>query len=197
MSKGRDSGYRLPPFVPMLKSTMATPAWQKMSHGAQALYIALKNRLSSDCSNNGRLFLSQRDAKRELGSNFDEITRWSREHRHYGFVVQTRGGGLGVDGKGTSPFLRLTECPCNGEPPTNDFLRWNGQPFRPPKKQNPAPEMESTLLRKWRAVPLRKWRAGPKKSQQNPAPEMESISRKRSKQSSLLLASLPRRRGEP
>ena len=174
---------RLPYFVPMLKSTMATPAWRQMSHGAQALYIALKSQMSSDHSNNGRVFLSQRDAKRQIRSGFRPVTKWFREIQHYGFTVRTKGGGLGVNGKGTSPHWRLTECPCNGKPPTNDFLRWNGETFkaanRHPKKQNPAGKKHSTLLAKSTAVPLAKSTAGPKKSQQNPAGKKHSISRKR------------------
>jgi hypothetical protein len=34
MSK-RERRERLPPFVPLLKSTLGSPAWRAMSHGAQ------------------------------------------------------------------------------------------------------------------------------------------------------------------
>ena len=33
------------------------------------------------------------------GSNRDSIGRWFRELQHYGFIVMTNPGGLGVDGK--------------------------------------------------------------------------------------------------
>jgi hypothetical protein len=141
MSK-RDKG-RLPPFVALLKETLASPAWLAMSHGAKILYVALKARYSSNLHNNGRLFISQRDARREIGSSFNEIARWFRELQHFGFIVQTRGGSLGVDGKGKAPHWRLTECGYMRDDPTRDFMKWDGTPFkdavrRRSKKQNPV-----------------------------------------------------------
>jgi hypothetical protein len=69
MRRKTDKG-RLPAFVPMFKETLATPAWRSMSHGARSLYLALKLR---HVKNNGRIYLSQRDARVELGSGFEEI----------------------------------------------------------------------------------------------------------------------------
>ena len=43
MSK-RDKG-RLPPFAPLLISTIDAPAWKAMSHGAKWLYVALRRRM--------------------------------------------------------------------------------------------------------------------------------------------------------
>ena len=62
------------------------------------------------------------------------IARWFNELEHYGFIVLHRHGSLGVDGKGKSPHWRLTELGVTGnassggnlEPPTSDFLRWDG-----------------------------------------------------------------------
>jgi hypothetical protein len=68
MSK-RDKGC-LPPFVPLLKDTLVSPAWLAMSHGAKTLYVALKARYH--LHNNGRLFLSQRDARRAKLANIFE-----------------------------------------------------------------------------------------------------------------------------
>jgi hypothetical protein len=159
MSK-RDKG-RLPPFVALLKETLASPAWLAMSHGAKILYVALKARYSSNLHNNGRLFISQRDARREIGSSFNEIARWFRELQHFGFIVQTRGGSLGVDGKGKAPHWRLTECGYMRDDPTRDFMKWDGTPFkdavrRRSKKQNPVTEIRNAPLRKLVTPPLRK-----------------------------------------
>ena len=56
----------------------------------------------------------------------------------------TEPGCLGVEGKGKAPHWRLTELGYMRDPPTQDFLRWNGEPFRdrPPrrKKQNSGPQ---------------------------------------------------------
>ena len=43
MSK-KDKG-RLPPFIPLLLSTLDSRAWREMSHGAQMLYVALRRRV--------------------------------------------------------------------------------------------------------------------------------------------------------
>jgi hypothetical protein len=138
-------------FVPLLLSTLDSPAWQAMSHGAKALYVALKRR----CNEND-VFLSGRVAARELNSHRDQIMRWFGELEHFGFIVQTRAGHLGVDGKGKAAQWRLTELPYRGKPPTRDFLRWNGTPFktesrpgkpdhsRPGKPGHPGPENRTT-----------------------------------------------------
>jgi hypothetical protein len=79
--------------------------------------------------------------------------------------VLAQHGSLGVDGKGQAPHWRLTElgvisaASAHGyvESPTNDFLRWDGTPFKRPtdrrqarfqaflKKQNPVPGVGNTL----------------------------------------------------
>jgi hypothetical protein len=135
----RDKG-RLAPFVPLLKETLATPAWRAMSHGARSLYVSLKLRYSSNFKNNDQIYLSIRDAAKELGSHKDVIGRWFRELQHYGFIVMTSAGCLGVEGKGKAPHWRLTEIGHMTNPPTRDFLRWNGAIFQNFKKQNPVPK---------------------------------------------------------
>jgi hypothetical protein len=132
MKPRHDKG-RLPPFVPLLKDTLATSAWRAMSHGARSLYVALKLRYSSNFNNNGRIFLSQRDAAEELNSHHNQIARWFRELQYFGFIVMTEGGCLGVEGRGKAPHWRLTEIGYMKAPPTRDFDRWNGKPF-PEKK---------------------------------------------------------------
>jgi hypothetical protein len=129
---------RLPPFVPLLVGTLDAPAWRAMSHGAQALYIALKRRYSPNNHNNGRMFLSQRQAVRELRSQHNQIARWFRELQHYGFIVMMTSGCLGVEGKGKAPHWRLTELGYQREMPTQDFLRWDGRRFKDQKLESRA-----------------------------------------------------------
>ena len=152
--KNRDKG-RLGPFVPLLKDTLDSPAWKAMSHGARSLNVAIKRRYNLQTHNNGRLYLSQRKAAEELGSTTDQIGRWFQENQHYGFLVQTRPGGLGVYGKGKAPCWRLTEVGYMNDPPTRDFERWNGTLFSKHqaggdhlKKQNPVPEKGDRVSRK-------------------------------------------------
>jgi hypothetical protein len=152
----KDKG-RLPPFVPLLKDTMRTPAWRALSHGARSLYTCLKARYNGMNHNNGRIYLSQRDARKELRSGLNEIVRWYRELQHFGFIVQTRGGTIGLNGKGTAAHWRLTELGCMRDQPTRDFDRWDGTPFKKTaesgyrkrtQKQNPVTENRITPLRK-------------------------------------------------
>jgi hypothetical protein len=87
-----------------------SPAWRAMSHGARSLYVAIKRRYSSNFHNNGKIYLSQRKAREEIGSGATEIVRWFRELQYYGFIVQTEAGRLGVAGKGRAPRWRLIEA---------------------------------------------------------------------------------------
>ena len=93
------------------------------------LYIALKRRYSPNTHNNGRLFLSQRTAAKELGSHHNQIARWFRELRHFGFIVMQTPGFLGVEGKGQAPRWRLTELGYMKELPTREYANWSGAPF--------------------------------------------------------------------
>lgn len=135
----RDRKEKLPPFVMALKSTMSTPAWRAMSHGARSLYYALKWRYNHKSCNSGRLFLSQRDAAKQIGSHHNEIARWFRELQHYGFIVQMSPGSLGVEGRGKAPHWRLTEAGYMRDMPTKEFERWDGQKFKDEKTESRAP----------------------------------------------------------
>ena len=144
MSKRNHDKGRLPPFVPLLKETLQSEAWKTMSHGARSLYVSLKWRYNQNTHNNGRLYLPQRIAANEIGSDTNQVTRWFRELQHYGFIVMTDPGCLGVDGKGRAPRWRLTEIGYMKEAPTRDFIRWNGEPFIELEKRNPVRESTDT-----------------------------------------------------
>jgi len=144
MSKHKRKGGKLPPFVPVIKTTMATPAWRAMSFGARLLYIELRGRLRNDYLNNGKVFLSCRDAAKAIGVTTTAIVHWYAENEHFGFLRKTGNGFLGVDGYGVAARYRFTEFRCDGHPPTREFEKWAGKPFvytprRPSrKKQNPV-----------------------------------------------------------
>src|SRR4051812_45964086 len=172
MSKRSEDKGRLPPFVPIDKEVLDSPAWRATTKGARSLYASLKRRWNFRQGNNGRLFLSQRDAERELGSTRDSISRWYRELQYYRFIVMTNPGGLGVEGKGKAPHWRLTEANAPGGragdtwmSPTKDFLKWEGVKFQDDRgevarkrkrKQNPGPEIQARVARKSRPVLARK-----------------------------------------
>jgi len=153
------SKHQYPPFVMVTNQVLDSPAWRAMSHGARSLYVALRRRYSQNYKNNGRIFLSTRVARKELGSGLSEIGRWFQELQHYGFIVMMEPGCLGACGKGKAPRWRLTEVAymrgssSKGmeDMPTQDFLKWDGTPFskhhaagdhlKPKRtKRNPDPE---------------------------------------------------------
>jgi hypothetical protein len=153
---------RNPPFVMVTNQVLDSAAWRAMSHGARSLYVALKRRYWPNHNNNGRIYLSQRQAIKELGSGMTEIVRWFRELQHYGFIVMMTPGCLGVNGKGKSPRWRLTEVAymrgtsSKGmeDMPTKDFLKWDGVHFSghhpggdhlKAKPKHGAPENRSTI----------------------------------------------------
>jgi hypothetical protein len=131
---------RLPPFVPLIRTTLASPAWKQLSWGSRNLYVVLRGYLRHDNLNNGKVFRSCRDAADDLGTKSTRsVLRWFRELEHYGFIVMTTGGCLGVDGDGIAPHWRITECPTfdakgNQIAPTRDFERWDRELFTDPQK---------------------------------------------------------------
>jgi hypothetical protein len=139
MSTKKHKG-KLPPFVPVIRTTMASPSWKAMSFGARCLYTVLRGYLRHDNANNGKVFRSHRDVCLDLGTRSRRsVVRWFRELQHYGFIVQTTGAHLGVDGDGLSAHWRLTECPSfdakgNLIAATRDFDRWDGALFDDPSK---------------------------------------------------------------
>ena len=135
-------------------TTIDSRAWKALSHGARSLYVALRRRYSLQFRNNGHIYLSQRAAEEEIGSHHNEIARWFRELQFYGFIVMTKGGSLGVEGKGKAPHWRLTELGYMTDLPTRDFERWRGAKFvdRKTKPRAPFPahsvrEMAHTQVR--------------------------------------------------
>jgi hypothetical protein len=120
---------KLAPFVPVIKTTMATPAWRAMSLGARLLYIELRGHLRNDCLNNGKVFLSCRKAAKAIGVRAGSVARWFVENEHYGFLRKTGEGFLGVDGRGIAARYRFTEFRYGTNPPTRDFEKWDGELF--------------------------------------------------------------------
>jgi len=147
MRKRKDKGRIGGPFVPMLNETMKSAAWRAMSPYARVVYIALKSRYGIEVRNNGRIYLSARAGAEETGFDMKTVARGLRELKHYGFIVMTESGCLGVEGKGKAAALAFDRAGYMHDPPTKDFLKWDGELFyeqKSPryytrKKQNPVP----------------------------------------------------------
>jgi hypothetical protein len=107
-------------------------AWKQMSMGARLLYIALIKPLSFNRDNNGKIFLSTRDAAKQLNVRQDSVCIWYRELQHYGFIAMTKPGTIGPKGKAT--HWRITDVGwgvLDGKSiePTKDYLKWTGEVF--------------------------------------------------------------------
>jgi hypothetical protein len=151
VSRRRDKG-RLPDFVPLIKSTLKTPAWRAMSHGARSLYVALKVRYNTRLQNS--VYMSARHGAEELGSSKDYVARWHHELQHYGFirVIEGKEARLGSDGEGMAAHVRRPEHSYAGQAPTRDFERWDGTKFRYRKKnknRNPSYKLGTPRPANW------------------------------------------------
>jgi hypothetical protein len=67
--------------------------------------------------------------------------------QHYGFIVMTEAGCLGVNGKGKAPHWRLTEIGYMHEQPTKDFLKWDGEMFHEQKSPEYYKRQERRLAK--------------------------------------------------
>ena len=143
------------PFVPLPLAILDAPAWRALDFIARALWLLLRRKLRNDGLNNGKIWLSCRDAAEEVGANKDTIARRYAELEHYGFLRKTTEGFLGVDGCGIAPHYRFTDLAHGTHPPTRDFEKWEGEIFvyTPRrgrlKKQDPVPPRDTPRTTAW------------------------------------------------
>jgi hypothetical protein len=168
--KRRDKGKIEGPFVPMLIGTLKASAWRAMSPAGRVVYLALKSRYSIGLRNNGRLYLSVRAAAEETGLGKNVVARGFREIQYYGFGAITNPGCLGVEGKGKAPHWRLTELGYMGDPPTREFLRWNGEKFH----EQRSPEYYKRRDRRLARLAARK-KQNPVPTSGTPCPDVRDI----------------------
>jgi hypothetical protein len=143
------------PHVRVPKKIMQTEAWRAMSPGPKVLWIELRGWLRNDGLNNGREYLSCRDAGEAIGAHKDTVSRWYFELEHYGFLRQTAPGFLGSEGFGSAAKFRFTDLPYGTYPATRDYEKWDGVLFeytggrsqkRRPKKQKPVCKTQTACL---------------------------------------------------
>ena len=151
-NRHKDKG-KLPPFVPLFRHTIKSPAWKVTSVGARATFFELKTNYNTKAQN--AVYLASRTGGKQLNASKNSITKWLRELEFYGFIVKVRGAHLGLEGVGKAALYRLTDCHYAGQAPTYDFQNWTGELFKPAKhmmseadkerlkrsrpKQNPVP----------------------------------------------------------
>lgn len=101
----------------------ATEAWATLQPGPRALYVELKRRFNGN--NNGKIFLSHRDAAEALNVHRNTVGAWFRELERRGIILMTKGPHLGSEGHGKAAQWALCELPTHdGKPPDLSLRTW-------------------------------------------------------------------------
>jgi hypothetical protein len=137
------------------------PAWRAMSPEARLLWIELRGWLRNDGLNNGKIYLSCRDAAKTIGLSKNTVARRYAENEHYGFLRKISGGYLGSDGRGIAASYRFTDLAHGTHSPSRDYEKWEGEKFvytprrTGRKKQKPVPPRGTPCPTAWdiRTVP--------------------------------------------
>src|SRR5262249_10818183 len=107
---------------------------------SRLLWIELRGWPRNNGANNGKVFLTCRDAAKAIGTkSMSSIVRWYAENEHHGFLVKTAHGFLGSDGHGIGDHYRFTDLAHGTHPPTRDFEKWSGEPFNRGRRAQPKP----------------------------------------------------------
>lgn len=126
-------------------------AWKALRASSRIVYIEIKAQYNG--YNNGRIMASERFLAARTGLAKNTVSRALEELQEKGFLVETKQGALGAEGKGHGSCWRLTEIGqpgLNGGRPTRDFKDWRpekrnpGRRLSPGRTQNcPAPALKS------------------------------------------------------
>ena len=136
------------PFTMMYVETTDSPAWRALPHGARSLYLFMKRHYNRKKQKS--VFLSIRTAAKELGASRNTVAGWRRALTGAGFIVQIQRGFLAIDGHGKAATYRLTDEPFEGQSPTRDFVRRNGNGKQKPgsKTEPPGSKTEPLVAQK-------------------------------------------------
>jgi hypothetical protein len=137
-AKGRSIGESR--HVRLYRWMMRSNAWQSLSLAARCLLVEMYDLY--DGTNNGRLFMSARDAGRRLGVGKTKGWRALHELRDKGFIRPHHEGYFQVKVRHATTWV-LSEFEFAGQVATKDFMRW-----RPPT------EIETTVRPGEQPVPL-------------------------------------------
>jgi biotin operon repressor len=102
--------------MPLPYSMTQHPVWRSLSGSAVKVFIEMRSRFNG--SNNGKIRLSLEDGAKALGMGKETVRRAQQELEEKGFVVKTRAGYF--YGRQAAEW-RLTDCGCEGRPPTRDW----------------------------------------------------------------------------
>jgi hypothetical protein len=142
-------GEKLPPFTAIFRHTTKSAAWTALSVSARATFFEMQSNYNTKAQN--AVFLSARDGARKLGGVCkDTVMRWQRELEYYGFIIKVQGAHLGLNGVGKAALYRLTDRHYAGQPPTYEFLNWDGEIFHEQKRPSYYQAKKQNPVRAWR-----------------------------------------------
>lgn len=135
-SKGDDRFVKLPYWL------LESPAFMSLSTQARAVLIELMKRYNG--SNNGKLYLSVRDAKERCNVAKDTASRAFHELEERGFVERTSGGDFGRhDRKAQGWRLTMYACDLTGVSASKVFMTWGTAKWR--RSQSRPADSEAVL----------------------------------------------------
>ena len=103
-----------------------------MPPGPRALYIELKRRFNG--TNNGRIFLSHRDAAKALNVHRNTVGPYFDTLTERGFIFLTQGPHLGPSGIGRASVWGLAEeATPDGQPARKTFMKFKNPAQKPCK----------------------------------------------------------------
>ena len=123
-------------FVQLPEWLQSSPAWATLKPGPRALYIELKRRYNG--VNNGRIYLSHRDAAKALNAHRNTVGTWFDELQERGFIRMTQGPHLGPSGIGKASMWALDEeATPDMKPALKRFMSWTEK--QKPRTKNGPP----------------------------------------------------------
>lgn len=137
-TRNRKTGRNDGPFVKLEGWMLKSEAWATMKPGPRALYVELKRRFNGN--NNGKIFLSCRDAAKALNVTTDTANQYFKQLEARGFITVIEGGHLGPSGVGRATKWALQEVGLNQRPPAKGFMSWRQNQNPVQKTRTPCPE---------------------------------------------------------
>jgi hypothetical protein len=124
---------------------LESAAFKHLSADATRVYLFMRKALDFDCSNNGHVIFSHRNAQEALQSSWRRGSIALSELVHYGFIKWRNGGVQGAAIRLACEW-QLTAFPCGGQEASKTFMSWDGTVFEVPenlrsrvaKKQTPT-----------------------------------------------------------
>ena len=125
-------------FVQLPEWLQTSEAWATMKPGPRSLYVEIKRRYYGD--NNGRIYLSHRDAAAALNVNRNTVGAWFQILQERGFIRLTHAPYLGPSGIGKASVWALEELPLDdAKPARKSFMSWRAKQNPRPKNRAPRP----------------------------------------------------------